>query len=447
MQTSKIVFNIKTSVIALLFLSAGCSKDGDSKPVSATYTSEIPLAGNAYLTNIDSGASISDENGLDSWTNGSSVISIFFKTSSAGKLDLALKGFVEGSSTITVKVADKSFDVKLNKPSVSTISVGSITILTPGYVRVDLQGKSKTGATFGTIAALAVGNDAAKGGLIYVSSPDFYYWGRRGPSVHMGYQLPSGNQEFFYNEVTVPEGNDVIGSYFMANGFGEGYSGIQVNSSSERRILFSVWSPFSTDDPNAIPANHKIVLVKKGANVTTGEFGNEGSGGQSYLVFPWKAGQTYKLLTRVRPVGKDSWNQDCTEYSCYFFDAIAKQWMLIAIWKRPSTNTYYTSPYSFLENFNPGMGYLTRKVNFGNQWSRDVSGQWHELTQGRFTCDDTGRHGGRVDFAGGADGKQFFLKSFGFFNECVAPDQSFTRSTNGNVPPITDAELQSILAL
>ena len=36
--------------------------------------------------------------------------------------------------------------------------------------------------------------------------------------------------EWFYSELTVPEGNDVIGSYFMANGFSEGYFGIQVNS-------------------------------------------------------------------------------------------------------------------------------------------------------------------------------------------------------------------------
>jgi hypothetical protein len=34
--------------------------------------------------------------------------------------------------------------------------------------------------------------------------------------------------EWFYSELTVPEGSDVIGSYFMANGFSEGYFGIQV---------------------------------------------------------------------------------------------------------------------------------------------------------------------------------------------------------------------------
>jgi hypothetical protein len=62
-------------------------------------------------------------------------------------------------------------------------------------------------------------------------------WGRRGPSVHLNYQIQKA-QKFvvFYNELTILE--DPIGSYFMANGFKEGYFGIQVNSKTERRVLF-----------------------------------------------------------------------------------------------------------------------------------------------------------------------------------------------------------------
>jgi Domain of unknown function (DUF3472) len=44
----------------------------------------------------------------------------------------------------------------------------------------------------------------------------------------------------------------------------------QVNSSTERRILFSVWSPCRTDDPKLIPTDEQIKLVKKGKNVYTG---------------------------------------------------------------------------------------------------------------------------------------------------------------------------------
>jgi hypothetical protein len=42
----------------------------------------------------------------------------------------------------------------------------------------------------------------------------------------MGYTTPA-NTEYFYNEMTIPTGQDPIGSYFMANGFSGGYFGIR----------------------------------------------------------------------------------------------------------------------------------------------------------------------------------------------------------------------------
>ena len=45
----------------------------------------------------------------------------------------------------------------------------------------------------------------------------------------------------FYNEVTIPKDADPIYSYYMACGFARGYFGIQVNSPTERRVIFSVW--------------------------------------------------------------------------------------------------------------------------------------------------------------------------------------------------------------
>lgn len=44
-------------------------------------------------------------------------------------------------------------------------------------------------------------------------------------------------------------------------------------------------------------------LLRKGKNVTVGEFGNEGSGGQSWLHCGWKAGTVYKALVQVKPDG------------------------------------------------------------------------------------------------------------------------------------------------
>lgn len=130
----------------------------------------------------------------------------------------------------------------------------------------------------------------------------------------MKYELPKETDiEYFYNEVTVPEGNDVIGSYFMSNGFSGGYFGMQVNKETERRVLFSVWSPYETHNPKEIPEEYQIKTLARGEDVHIGEFGNEGSGGQSYLKYMWKAGVTYKFLTRIRPDGKGN-----TIFTSYF---------------------------------------------------------------------------------------------------------------------------------
>jgi hypothetical protein len=75
---------------------------------------------------------------------------------------------------------------------------------------------------------------------------------------------------YYYSEINVPQGYDPVGSYYMANGFGQGYFGYQVNSATERRFLFSVWSGYHTDDPTQIPSEYTVQLNRKGADVISG---------------------------------------------------------------------------------------------------------------------------------------------------------------------------------
>jgi hypothetical protein len=80
-------------------------------------------------------------------------------------------------------------------------------------------------------------------------------------------------------------------------------------------VLFSVWSPYRTDNPRDIPEDQRIVPLGSGPGVRVGEFGNEGAGGQSYLVYPWKSGATYRFLTQVKPDGQGN-----TVYTAWFGD-------------------------------------------------------------------------------------------------------------------------------
>lgn len=395
---------------------------------------EIGFSGNGYITAHQDGAKIT-ENGVADWTDPESVISLYFYLQQPSSADLSL--MARGHSAIKVSYGDQSFDVDLHSDSYRQVPVGAIEVTEPGYVRIDLQGISREGDNFGEINQLIVDNVDA--GSNYVK--DFSdYWGRRGPSVHLAYTLPEGDTEWFYNEVTVPEEGETMHSYYMAAGFGEGYFGMQYNSPVERRILFSVWSPFDTQDPKEIPDDQNIRLLRQGKDVHIGEFGNEGSGGQSYLRYPWKAGQTYSFLMQVRP--DDNGN---TTYTAYFYSPDDDQWRLIASFLRPQTSTWYRHPHSFLENFNPDQGYLSRKVLFGNQWARSKDGQWTRLTDATFTHDATAKAQVRLDYQGGTtDDNRYYLMMGGFFNESVPMGTKFHTDPTSTPPEIDWTALERL---
>jgi hypothetical protein len=170
--------------------------------------------------------------------------------------------------------------------------------------------------------------------------------------------------------------------------------------------------------------------------VYTGEFGNEGSGGQSFLKYNWKAGETQKFLLHVVPDGTSH-----TIYTAYFFDHEKSNWRLIASFRRPQLATYLKRPHSFLENFNPDMGNVERKVYFGNQWVRDTKGEWHELTKATFTADNTARIGYRKDYSGGASEQQFFLRNCGFFNDYTLYNLPLERKPSGKKPQVNLEQL------
>lgn len=421
----------------LLFFSVlfSCSGDGVSSSISDD-AKAIPLGGNSFITRKIGSERVTNEGFVD-WKDKETVFSTFFKVNQEGDLALYLKYSVDDDENeIKVSCNGKSFNLKLPKSeSDTTVYVGQINCEV-GYVKVDFQGVRKAGVVYAKPSSLLVDGTAAQK-LSFVDDFSFY-WGRRGPSVHLSYTMPEDKTaEWFYNEVVVPEGEDRLGSYFMANGFGEGYFGIQVNSETERRVLFSVWSPFETDNPKDIPDEHKIILVKKGNDVQTGEFGNEGSGGQSFLKYNWRAGIICKFLTHIRPVDKGY-----SEYTSYFFFAEEGAWRLIARFLRPGTTTYYTRAHSFLENFLTETGYQQRKAYYTNQWIYTTEGQWIELTNARFTADDTARQGARMDYKGGSDGNGFFLQNCGFFDDFTPIGQLLDRKPEGVAPQINFKELE-----
>lgn len=400
----------------------------------------VPVGGNSWIKNGNR-EKISKE-GLINWSDTSAVVETYLRFTKTGKMKLVLKAQVQGSCKVLVTILGQSRQITLYKNAKNEYNTGEWVINKAGYIKISIQGISKTAGTFANLSELILSGSAVDEQTVYVkdNNDNYFYWGRRGPSVHLNYTVPENEEiEWFYNEVTVPENQDVIGSYFMANGFAEGYFGMQVNSAQERRILFSVWSPFQTDDPKSIPQDKQIVMLKKGADVHTGEFGNEGAGGQSYLKYNWKAGNTYKFLLNGKPAGDST-----TTYTAYFFAPEENSWKLIASFKRPKTQTYLKRLHSFLENFMTETGDTERKVNFGNQWVCNTTGKWTELTTAKFTADATARKNYRMDYAGGKQKNLFYLRNCGFFNDNTPMNQVFERESMNKIPEL---DLESILQL
>ncbi|CAN5475186.1 DUF3472 domain-containing protein [soil metagenome] len=400
----------------------------------------IPLAGNSFLTSANHTTDSISEEGLTSWRDTASEFSIYINTETVCDIQMGVELSVPaGSSTIQCLINDKNYPLKITGSAMHTTWMDAVFQLQPGYTKIILRGLQKSNNQFALVKNLVIKSDKGSNTFHFVkeNSGNRFYWGRRGPSLHLSYETPKDkNIEWFYSELTVPEGSDAIGSYFMANGFTEGYFGMQVNSAAERRILFSTWSPFETDDPAAIPDSDKIVLLKKGEAVHTGEFGDEGSGGQSYFIYPWQAGNTYRFLLHAVPDGKEN-----TIYTAYYFAPEKNKWLLIASFKRPKTNTYLTRLHSFIENFIDTNGFLARSCHYGNQWAIDNTGAWYELTKANFIGDDIANVQYRMDYTGGSDKNIFFLQNGGFTNDHTPLKQDFTRTANTQHPDIDFSSL------
>ena len=407
-------------------------------PLPTDTALNVPLGGNAWVSK--SGQAVIDNAGLSNWSSNTDVVSVYVRLEAAGDLKIALRLQVpEGNSTIKVSAGQSVLTKTVSNHEIAIVDFGTAHIKAAGYLQIKLQGLKKSGKAFAQVSDLLVSGPATANGVEFTKDnhDNYFHWGRRGPSVHLNYPLPDEAKtttEWFYNEVTVPVGNDVLGSYFMADGFTGGYFGMQVNSPTERHVLFSIWSPFNTDDPNSIPDSLKIHLLKKGAGVHGGEFGGEGSGGQSYMNYPWVAGKTYAFLIHAQADAATK----TTIFTAYFKLADQSTWQLVASFKRPMSGFYLKGLYSFLENFDPEMGNTERRVNFGNGWLVDTNGKWYPLTKALFTGDATANIKYRKDYGGGVQGNHFYLRNCGFFNDFSTLRSDLTRQQSGTDHPVID---------
>jgi hypothetical protein len=251
---------------------------------------------------------------------------------------------------------------------------------------------------------------------------------RNAASVHLMYPAPKNtNISAFYCEMTGVD--EPLWTYYMACGWHRGYFGMQVNSPTERHIIFSVWDSGNEEvDRNKVAAADRVTLVAKGEGVVAGDFGNEGTGGHSHWIYPWKTGELQRFIVTAKPTDATH-----TVYSGYYYHPEQKKWKLISSWRAPKDGSYLRGLYSFSENFGGANGHLRRKALYGNQWIRTDAGQWIELTTATFSFDGTGK-ADRLDRFMGVENGQFFLSHGGYVPGFMEYGKPFQRPATGKAP-------------
>lgn len=409
-------------VVLVLMIAFVSISQAQSKSIIPFYT--------AYVTSNSKEGSVSTsrKDGLV-LSDTSMRIRFFIHNSTTGKLDLSLNVLaLKTAKQIMVEVLGKKFSllVPVSKYS-KEIKVGSVTVIDTGFIEVIVSAK-KLQTSWVSIGSLTVSGAAAEG-LRFNAKARL-----NAASVHLRYPLADSIRAIsFYNEVTVPKNFDPVHSFYMANGFGRGYFGIQVNSEKERRVIFSVWDAGNEAvDRNKVADSNKVTLLAKGDGVTTNDFGNEGTGGHSHWVYPWKTDETYRFIITALP---DSASQT-TIYSGYFFVPEIQRWKLIAAFRAPKDGRRLEKLYSFNENFHGINGQLERRALFGNQWVQQANGRWVALTDAIFTTDATGKAGDRFDYGACVLNEQFYLWNGGFKEQSAKQNDTFKRNNTSKAPVI-----------
>ncbi len=381
----------------------------------------------AYMMPDAEAARASEKRGLIGWKDSSQSVNWYGQFSQKGAIKAKVQAKIAAGRELTMRlvVGSQSATAKVTGRGMEQLvafEFGEFNIDRTGYIRFQLSCDQPTEKPYGAIDSLVLAGEAIKDAHFNLNER------RNAASVHLNYPVPQNTEvAAFYCEVTAIE--DPVNSYYMATGWHRGYFGMQVNSATERRIIFSVWDSGdeAVDRANVVEMN-RVTLIGKGEGVYTGDFGNEGTGGHSHLKVHWDTGTKQRFIVTAKPTEKTF-----TTYAGYWFDPKQQKWMLISAWKAPHEGGYLRGLYSFSEDFGGSSGNLVRKALYGNQWIQTPDGQWIELTTATFSHDPTGNADRRDRFMGVESG-QFFLSHGGFVDGFTRFGQAFGRTATQQPP-------------
>lgn len=382
----------------------------------------------AYSVPDSEGLRISAERGVSNWQDPKQSAVWYGQFKTTGEIKVRVKVSLTKGRTAKYKltIGGKSTVVEAaGSDDLLDLDFGAFSIPSAGYHKLVLENLNAAGQTAGNVLSLELDGPAMEGAHFNIDPR------RNAASVHLMYPIEKGAPiTAFYNEVTAVE--DPVHTYYMACGFSRGYFGMQVNSPTERRIIFSVWDAGSgqeAKDRSTVAEENHTTLLAQGEMVHASVFGNEGTGGHSHFKYMWKTGEVQKFVVTAEPKGT------FTDYTGYWLHPETKQWKLLASFHAPQDGKYLHGLYSFSENFGGDTGHLLRKARYGNQWIRTSDNKWTALTTAKFSHDGTGK-AARLDRFMGVEDGQFFLSHGGFVDGFTEYGTPFDRPAGGKPPEL-----------
>lgn len=169
-----------------------------------------------------------------------------------------------------------------------------------------------------------------------------------------------------YGEITVlatHEGIYYCGANWHPGEPAGGYCGIQHNSPTERRTIFSIWDTAPTLHPKVMQADPETIFNR---------FGGEGEGSHTHMVWDWQIGDTFRFFLKKQPGSTPG----TTDARYYIYDRRLKKWRHSATISNPNGDNKSKASVmnvgggglaSFLENF-AGKDRETPKVALYRLW-------------------------------------------------------------------------------
>ncbi len=162
----------------------------------------VPVGGNTWTIN---GGNITN-NGLTQWESSATSVKTYIYLSQNGTLNLSINMKPGGKNLLKLTIQGVSKQVTVEGSLEKEFYVGKWEHVNKGYVIIELQGVSKTADSFGTVTTFGISGTSINIETAFVKDniDNYFYWGRRGPSVHLKYNIPSSQITDFYSEIQVP---------------------------------------------------------------------------------------------------------------------------------------------------------------------------------------------------------------------------------------------------